>query len=263
MHGVYAIRYGDKAALRRIEIQAVAQCMSDIQHSITVWQLQWWKETNLFKVLLGTKEDELHNLCLCHTGLYPLCLCAYAQMYSATHADKATMSVFVPVMHVCTHVIAFFMIQCAHLYLCTPRVPPSLMWPRWVWKGNLRTQDPQCCSHLRPLMMGQRVSRPNHGRLSLTHTRTRAQWPFIVVSADLKPVHLPLLAAALMRSCYDGGWMGVMQRWRLCELLSPSLISPSLPKLQLFPKCKSVFSNLKPHTPCLMALTIKLQLFVL
>lgn len=133
-------------------------------------------------------------------------------------------------MHVCTHVIAFFMIQCVRVYLCTPRAPPSLMWPRWVWKGNLRTQDPQCCSHLRPLMMGQRVSRPNHGRLSLTHTR--AQWPFIVVSADLKPVHPPLLAAALMRSCYDGGWMGVMQRWRLCELFSPSLIS-----LPLFPNC--------------------------
>lgn len=60
--------------------------------------------------------------------------------------------------------------------------PPSLMWPRWVWKGNLRSQDPQCCSHLRPLMMGQRVSRANRGRLSLARTRTRAQWPFIVVS---------------------------------------------------------------------------------
>lgn len=40
------------------------------------------------------------------------------------------------------------------------------------WKGNTRTQDPQSCSHLCPLMIGQRLSRPNHGCLCHdTHTQ--------------------------------------------------------------------------------------------
>lgn len=245
--------------------------MIDMQHSITVWQLEWWKETNLFKVLLGTKEDELHNLCLFPPTRRILCVCAHMHkciprpMQIKLHVGLFfPLSVFVWVMHVCTHVIAFFMIPCARVYRCTPRAPPSLMWPRWVWKGNPRTQDPQCCSHLCPLMVGQRVSRPNHGRLSLAHTRTRAQWPFIVVSADLKPVHLPLLAAALMHSCYDSGWMGVMQRWRLCKLFSPSLISHAL-----FPNCYlSLNATVSPQTQTtytmfLVALTIKLHLFML
>lgn len=210
-----------------------------VTYGTQVWQLEWWKETNLFKVLLSTKEDEFHNLCLCPQQAHILCVCAHMRkciprpMQIKLHVGLFfPLSVFVRVMHVRTHAIAFFMIPWARVYRCTPRAPPSLMWPRWVWKGNPRTRDPQCRSHLRPLMMGQRVSRPNRGRLSLAHTRTRAQWPFIVVSADLQPVHLPLLAAALMHSCYDGGWMGVMQRWRLCKLFSPSLIS-----LLLFPNC--------------------------
>lgn len=218
-----------------LKIQAAAQSMNDIRHSSMTARVM--EGDQFIQSAASTKEDEFHNLCLYPQHTYILCVFAHMRkciprpMQIKLHVGLFfPLSVFVRVMHVRTHAIAFFMTPWARVYRCTPRAPPSLMWPRWVWKGNPRTRDPQCRSHLRPLMMGQRVSRPNRGRLSLAHTRTRAQWPFIVVSADLQPVHLPLLAVALMHSCYDGGWMGVMQRWRLCELFSPSLIS-----LLLFP----------------------------
>lgn len=138
------------------------------------------------------------------------------------------------------------------------------MWPRWVWKGNLRSQDPQCCSHLRPLMMGQRVSRANRGRLSLAHTRTRAQWPFIVVSCGSPTSPSAFVGcdsdALLLRRRMDGCHAEVKA---VRALLPITHLSPSLLKLLLFPQCNSVSSDLKPHTPRSVPLTVKPQLFVL
>lgn len=158
------------------------------------------------------------------------------------------------------------MIQCVceRVSLCSPSGPPSLMWPRWVWKGNLRSQDPQCCSHLRPLMMGQRVSRANRGRLSLAHTRTRAQWPFIVVSCGSPTSPSAFVGcdsdALLLRRWMDGCHAEVKA---VRALLPITHLSPSLLKLLLFPQCNSVSSDLKTHTPRSVPLTVKLQLFVL
>lgn len=158
------------------------------------------------------------------------------------------------------------MIQCVceRVSLCSPSGPPSLMWPRWVWKGNLSSQDPQCCSHLRPLMMGQRVSRANRGRLSLAHTRTRAQWPFIVVSCRSPTSPSAFVGcdsdALLLRRWMDGCHAEVKA---VRALLPITHLSPSLLKLLLFPQCNSASSDLKPHTPRSVPLTVKLQLFVL
>lgn len=95
--------------------------------------------------------------------------------------------------------------------------PPVFDVPSQSWKGNVRAQDSQCCSHLCPLMIGQRQSRPNHGRLC-HETRTLPDL-FFVASALLKPIQLPLLAIVPKCSCYDAGLMGVIQRWRLCLAL--------------------------------------------
>lgn len=120
--------------------------------------------------------------------------------------------------------------MCVHVF-CTLNAPVFDV-PSLSWKGNMRTQDPQCCSHLCPLMTGQRLSRPNHGcschethTHSLMHTHRYSPWPFIVVTAQLKPVLLPLLAIALMCSCYGGGWMCVIQRWRPCPPLYHSALT--------------------------------------
>lgn len=104
---------------------AAAQCMRD---SIAVWQLEWWKETNLFKALLATKEDELHNLCLCHTGLCPLCLCAYARMYSSTHAGKATRGLVLPsecfcAGNACVHTCHCIFYDPVCVWACIPVLP--------------------------------------------------------------------------------------------------------------------------------------------
>lgn len=75
------------------------------------------------------------------------------------------------------------------------------------WKGNTRSRPPQCCSHLCPLMMGPRLSRPSHGRLCHeTQRRRYSPWPFIVVSA-----HSDQLSR---RMSADRGRMGVTQGWR-------------------------------------------------
>lgn len=59
----------------------------------------------------------------------------------------------------------FYAFRCA--YVCVRMhfalLKPPLFDVNYLsWKGNVRAQEPQCCSHLCPLMIGQRLSRPNH-----------------------------------------------------------------------------------------------------
>lgn len=83
-------------------------------------------------------------------------------------------------MHACTYVLAFFMLfgvrMCVHVF-CALQAPLFDL-PSMSWKGNMRTPNPQCRSHLCPLMIGQRLSRPNHGCLSCemrTQSRTHEE----------------------------------------------------------------------------------------
>lgn len=144
--------------------------------------------------------------------------------------------------HARSYVVEFFMIVSVRVS-CTVFDVPSQS-----WKGNVRARDSQCRSHLRPLMMGQRQSRTNHG--SLCHEARTPHDPFFVlvrvVSAQLKPIQLPLLAVVLKCSCYDAGWMGVTQRWRLSSALCRSH-RRHLKNLFLFP-IHQITGLLMPHS---------------
>lgn len=51
-----------------------------------------------------------------------------------------------------------------------------------IWKGNRRPPNPHCCSHLCPLMIWLRLSRPNYGCLChkiLTHSSTHEEMFFL------------------------------------------------------------------------------------
>lgn len=100
-------------------------------------------------LLLKKNADALYNFCF-YCTLYvpfcPVCLCM-----QRTCALK--MSLHFLCFSVCVCV-------CAHAF-CTFEAP--LFDVNYLsWKGNVRAQEPQCCSHLCPLMIGQRLSRPNH-----------------------------------------------------------------------------------------------------
>lgn len=73
--------------------------------------------------------------------------------------------------HARSYVVEFFMIVSVRVS-CTVFDVPSQS-----WKGNVRARDSQCRSHLRPLMMGQRQSRTNHG--SLCHEARTLHDPFL------------------------------------------------------------------------------------
>lgn len=239
----YAIRYGDKSRAMTLlhnvwETQSLYDSLSDGRRPICSKRCSLQKRMSYIIYAYATQACAL---CVCARMHECIPLPMQVKLLAGSFFPP---SVFVQVMHVCTHVIAFFMIQCVceRVSLCSPSGPPSLMWPRWVWKGNLRSQDPQCCSHLRPLMMGQRVSRANRGRLSLAHTRTRAQWPFIVVSCGSPTSPSAFVGcdsdALLLRRWMDGCHAEVRA---VRALLPITHLSPSLLKLLLFPQCNSVF----------------------
>lgn len=73
---------------------------------------------------------------------------------------------------ICLIFVMFFVCCMCEPVFCTFQAPLFDV-PSHSWKSNLRAQHPQCCSHLCPLMIQQRLSIPSHGyHCQDTHTHT-------------------------------------------------------------------------------------------
>lgn len=147
-----------------------------------------------------------------------------------THfCSHLVMSIFTRMRVHLLHVLAFVMF---FVSLCFALFKwPLFDMPSRSWKSNSRARRPQCRSHLCALMLRQRLSRPSHGyRCQATHVKRYSPWPFVVASSRLTPVQLSLLFAALMHSCYKGGWMGVKAGVKSSAL--PLIITPAFRRRQ-------------------------------